>query len=263
MVKVYLSPSDQTSNRYAVGNTNEAAQCREICLLAVKSLKRCGIDAKTNTSAGMVERVAESNAWGANLHVPVHTNAFDTKKQGTLLMCYSMIGSGYKASNEILKTLSTITPGGRFGFYANPGLYEIRASNAPCAYVEAAFHDNREEAQWIIDHKTEIAEAITEGICNYFGLAYVPPTPEKPEQDPEPETRQTYSLDFRVMRKGDKGEDVKAMQTLLAGVGIYCVADGDFGTQTEKAVKQYQKKKGLTGDGIAGAETMGSLLGLS
>ena len=27
---IYLSPSDQTANKYAYGNTNEAVQCRKI-----------------------------------------------------------------------------------------------------------------------------------------------------------------------------------------------------------------------------------------
>ena len=32
--KVFLSPSDQTANTYAVGNTNEAEQCGRIAVAA-------------------------------------------------------------------------------------------------------------------------------------------------------------------------------------------------------------------------------------
>lgn len=174
MKKVYLSPSDQVSNTYIVGNTNEAAQCREICQLTVEALKRCGIDAKTNVKNGMGERVAESNAWGADLHVPVHTNAFDTKADGTLLMCYDLKGEGYKASKAIFDVLAPMSPGSDYSIQARPDLYEVRASNAPCAYVEVAFHDNKVEAQWILDHKKEIAEALAKGICNYGGIEYKP-----------------------------------------------------------------------------------------
>lgn len=180
--KLYLSPSDQTANLYAVGNTNEAEQCREICLFAVKAAERCGIEAKTNTAGSMAERVAESNAWGADLHVPVHTNAANGSADGTLLMCYDLDGKGFKASQAILKTLAPLSPGSDYAIWARPSLYEIRESNAPCAYVEAAFHDNPVEAQWIIDHKQEIAEAIVEGACEYFGITYVPPVVEVEEK---------------------------------------------------------------------------------
>ena len=178
-MKAYFSPSDQVSNTYIVGNTNEAEQCREICQLAVKAAERCGIDAKTNVTGSMAERVADSNAWGADLHVPVHTNGADGKADGTLLMCYDLIGKGFKASQAILKALGPLSPGSDYAIWARPSLYEIRASNAPCAYVEAAFHDNPIEAQWIIDHKAEIAEAIVQGVCEYFGVLYVPPVEEK------------------------------------------------------------------------------------
>jgi N-acetyl-anhydromuramyl-L-alanine amidase AmpD len=57
-----------------------------------------------------------------------------------------------------------------------------------------------------------------------------------------------------VLRKGDKGENVKLLQKAL---GIN--ADGDFGPKTEAAVKQYQKKHNLTVDGIVGNTTLKSL----
>ncbi len=64
--KICISPSDQTENRYAVGNTNEAEQCRKIASALVDALERCGFKAKTNYADGsdaMDTRIAESNAW--------------------------------------------------------------------------------------------------------------------------------------------------------------------------------------------------------
>ena len=69
-----------------------------------------------------------------------------------------------------------------------------------------------------------------------------------------------------MLRKGDKGDTVKAMQILLAGYGCKCGifgADGDFGSATEKAVKEYQEKMGLEADGICGPLTWGKLLGIN
>ena len=53
---------------------------------------------------------------------------------------------------------------------------------------------------------------------------------------------------------GSKGEDVKKVQTFL---GI--TADGDFGPNTNAAVREYQSENGLTVDGIVGQQTWASM----
>lgn len=180
-IKVYVSPSSQTENTYASGNTNEAVQCRRISVALVDALTRCGIDAMTNIDDGvnMYDRVKESNAWGADLHVPVHTNAWNALLRGTRMFCVDLKGKGYQASKAILEELAPVVPGESDGIKA-ASYYEITASKAPCAYVEAAFHDNPEQASWIIAHIDDIAEAICKGICVYFGVAYIPP--ESPQE---------------------------------------------------------------------------------
>lgn len=68
-----------------------------------------------------------------------------------------------------------------------------------------------------------------------------------------------------MLRKGDEGDTVKAMQILLIGYGCKCGifgADGDLGSATEKALKRYQEKMGLEADGICGPLTWGKLLGV-
>lgn len=80
------------------------------------------------------------------------------------------------------------------------------------------------------------------------------------------ETKQDgHKIEMRILSKGCKGEDVRALQILLIGRGYSCGsagADGDFGNGTDKAVRNYQRDKGLTVDGAAGPVTMSSLLGL-
>ena len=68
-LKIYLSPSDQLSNPYADGGTNEAQQCRRIAAACRTALERCGFEVKTSFADGenaMYDRVRESNAWGAD-----------------------------------------------------------------------------------------------------------------------------------------------------------------------------------------------------
>lgn len=78
-------------------------------------------------------------------------------------------------------------------------------------------------------------------------------------------TEEGYTMEMRTLKKGMKGEDVKALQILLEGRGYPCGkgATGSFGSGTENAVKKYQKAKGLTADGIVGEKTMRSLMGIT
>jgi len=56
-----------------------------------------------------------------------------------------------------------------------------------------------------------------------------------------------------------KGERVKALQTALVAHGIAVDQDGTFGPKTEQAVIAFQKKKGLSADGIVGPATKAAL----
>ena len=74
-----------------------------------------------------------------------------------------------------------------------------------------------------------------------------------------------FTVTLPVLRNGDKGGWVKALQQLLMANGIDLPnygADGSFGGETESAVIEYQKREGLSATGSAGAETVGSLLGI-
>lgn len=68
-----------------------------------------------------------------------------------------------------------------------------------------------------------------------------------------------------VLKKGAKGEQVKALQALLIGYGYSCGSsgvDGSFGSATDKAVRAYQQANGLAVDGSVGPATWCKLLGV-
>ena len=65
------------------------------------------------------------------------------------------------------------------------------------------------------------------------------------------------STDDDSLRKGATGTAVKTLQTNLKKLGFYTAyVDGSFGATTESAVKAFQKKYGLTSDGVAGSATL-------
>lgn len=85
-----------------------------------------------------------------------------------------------------------------------------------------------------------------------------------PELKEEPVVTKTYcNPKVRTLRKGDKGEAVKALQILLMAAG-YDIgstgADSDLGTKTSEAIGKFQKDNGLTVDKIAGADTWSTLI---
>lgn len=73
-------------------------------------------------------------------------------------------------------------------------------------------------------------------------------------------------VELTVLKKGSKGKQVGALQSLLKGYGYNIGKSGvdkSFGSDTEKAVKAFQKVRKLKQDGIVGKDTWSELLGLN
>lgn len=65
---------------------------------------------------------------------------------------------------------------------------------------------------------------------------------------------------FALSKSGSRGEEVKKIQTKLKNWGYYNGSvDGVYGWQTENAVRSFQKKNGLTADGVAGEKTLNAM----
>ena len=183
MAKVFLSPSNQYDNVYAYGNTTEGVQCGKIADACKIALERSGVDVMLMHDEDMQTKCAESNKFDADLHVPIHTNAFNGKVMGTRLFCYNSDGKGMEACKAIYARLAPITPGDSENIQVNADYYEVRVPAAPTAYIECEFHDTVEGAKWIVENTVLIGETIARGICDYFGVKFVEkPKPVEPEK---------------------------------------------------------------------------------
>ncbi len=73
----------------------------------------------------------------------------------------------------------------------------------------------------------------------------------------------TINVFLPTLRKGDSGNSVKILQAFLIAyeysTGTSGI-DGEFGFDTESAVKQFQKNSGISADGIVGENTWSELL---
>ena len=272
--RVYLSPSDQRRNTYAVGDTTEAIQCGRIAWACKTALERSGVEVMLRQYDTMANRVAESNRFKADLHVPIHSNACNGKASGTHLFCYSSTkdakgnyiidknSAGYKACKAVMDVLGPLTPGAPDVIRAYPSLYEVKYPAAPTVYIEVDFHDVPRIAEWIIANTTVIGERIAEGLCKALGVKFVP---REDALEPVPVQAEYEVMRVRVLRRGTAGADVKTLQAALIAYGFSCGAagaDGDFGAGTETALKRFQTAYKLGADGIAGKGTWGKLLGV-
>ena len=172
--KIYLSPSNQSENTYASGNTTEMEQCDKIARAAANALQRCGFTVKVGRSGDTIaNRCRESDAFGADIHMPIHTNAYNgAVTGGTRIFCYGTESRNMNPCKAVLKELGAISPGMADSVTVNSGLYEVNTPKAVTVYVECEFHDTKTGANWIINNITNIGEAIARGLCSYFGYTY-------------------------------------------------------------------------------------------
>lgn len=98
-------------------------------------------------------------------------------------------------------------------------------------------------------------KTIPNGGWNMVGLWNKVDYGTEPSPEPEPSWRTT-------IRRGSKGQDVMDCQVMLMELGYDLSpwgADGQFGSKTEAAVKAFQKKVGLSADGVVGPLTWDAL----
>lgn len=167
-IRIYLSPSNQYSNYYATGNTTEMEQCDKIAEKTAEFLKNMGFTVMVGQSGDSIEsRCVESEEFGADLHIPIHTNALDgTYTGGTHVYVYSETEKA--VGSYFLETLGAISPGEDDRLQSNPSLYEIYTPVATSVYLECEFHDTQEGAEWIENNTNKIAKAIADGVYNYY-----------------------------------------------------------------------------------------------
>ena len=127
-----------------------------------------------------------------------------------------------------------------------------RLVDTPAVILEHSFHTNTRSTKWLLDEKNLQALAETEAavIAEYFGMTKAAPA------------QKTCTVTVPVLKKGAKGDSVRAMQALLVGEGYNIVIDGSFGGKTDNALRCYQEDVDLSVDGSCGPATWSSLLGV-
>ena len=84
---------------------------------------------------------------------------------------------------------------------------------------------------------------------NLDSAATIPTEPAEPVKKPQ----------WPILERGDNGLLVKTVQIKLNALGFSLTVDSDFGPATERAVRAFQRSKGLREDGKVGMLTLAQL----
>ena len=180
MASVFLSPSTQEYNVYVTGG-NEEYYANLIADAMVPYLRASGISFGRNDPSGTVSTsIALSNAGSYNLHLAIHSNAAPENLAGLIKgpdVYYYKDSSRGKAAAEIFaNNLKLIYPDPSLvSTVPTTTLVELRRTKAPAVLVEVAYHDNVEDAQWIIDNIEEIAENLALSVADFLGVPFIEP----------------------------------------------------------------------------------------
>ncbi|SDO78661.1 N-acetylmuramoyl-L-alanine amidase [Halobacillus aidingensis] len=209
--------------------------------------------APTDTDTPLSYRTNAANQHKADIYVSVHFNAmsfdFDySSADGISVHVYlgNMKYDSGKLARAVGKYLRQGTNQDWRGFKED-NFHVLRETNMPAILTENGFMDDRKEALLMLneDFQMEVAIEHAQGICEYFNVKY-----KGLSLDP---------LSKGWLEIGNKGESVKELQQSLKELGYSLNVDGLFGSETEKALKGFQKAHHLTVDGLYGPNTQKTL----
>lgn len=223
MPSVFLSPSTQEWNPYVSGG-NEEQYMNLICDQAIPYLFSSGIDYARNDpsgSAGDAIRLANAGSYG--LYVAMHSNAapenLSGSQRGSDVYYYRFGTNSRRAAQLFRNNLRQIYPlPDKVRLMPTTSLGEVTQSKAPAVLLELAFHDNPEDAAWIVQNIAQIAWAIALSIAEYFGLPLAAPQQIQPGrvavQSGMLNLRAAPSLSARVLASMPKGAFLTVLGTL-------------------------------------------------
>lgn len=181
MPSVFLSPSTQEYNLYVDSSNSEEYYMNLIAEAMEPYLTASGILFQRNdpnlTVGGSVRL---SNAGNYDIHLALHSNAASPALAGTIrgtdVYFYEGSPEGEALAQIIADNMADIYPNPDLvRTVPNRTLYELRNTNAPTVLVEIAYHDNPEDAAWIVNNVYTIARVLALSLTQYFGIPFVEP----------------------------------------------------------------------------------------
>ena len=176
---IYLSPSNQYNN-YGVngsGYTTEKAMMNKLTDVIETHLKNAGFIVYRNNPNGDINAWnGMSNAVGADFHLAIHSNgSTNHTARGIEIHIDDATAASLSIATNIYENLWQIYPGNtnplydRGVKYAYGSLGEVNEEYVRNgALIEVAFHDNMEDALWMVQNLEQIGQNIANSIISYY-----------------------------------------------------------------------------------------------
>lgn len=178
-LSLWLSPSNQIHNIGFGNYHSEKERMNEVADVVEPILKKQGIKVYRNDpKKGIRDYTAEANKLKVDLYLAIHSNAANGKARGTEAWCHKKGGEGERFAKRVDEALMTIYKGPNRGvkegynrFNGKP-MWEPYASNMPACLVEIAFHDNQEDATWIMDNIDPIGRVLSRAVLEHLAAEH-------------------------------------------------------------------------------------------
>lgn len=125
----------------------------------------------TSNASSLRARVDESNAWGADYFVSLHTNASTiSSASGSEAYVFRLGTEAEVLAENILAQLNAATGLPNRGTFARPSLYVLRRTAATAVLLELGFITNAYDASLMARNPELFAQGVANGFFAYFGL---------------------------------------------------------------------------------------------
>ncbi len=185
MPVIYLSPSTQQNNYYVTGGTEEQWMNR-LADAMQPYLTASGIQYVRNTpEMTAASSIAASNAGNYDLHLALHSNAAPDGQYGSArgIIVYYFPGStaGQRAADIMAENLKAIYPlPNDVRAESTTAIGEVRRVRAPSVFLELGYHDNPDDATWVVNNLDTIARNLVLSLTEYFDLPFLLPQVSRP-----------------------------------------------------------------------------------
>jgi hypothetical protein len=192
-----------------------------------------------------------------DLDVSIHFNAYDGSAHGVECLYVTQQSLAKKVSDAVAAVGFT-----NRGPKKRTDLFFLNNTEEPAILVEVCFCDHTGDSNTYRAKFNDVCKAIASAISGQ-AIDTPPPDGERPPlpERPPVEPPATTPGSKPVLGEGDEGPYVVVLQEDLNREleGCNLEEDGDFGSLTDEAVRDYQRSRALTVDGIVGEQTWAAL----
>lgn len=247
----------------------------------------CTVDYASTTNESLALVVQQANREDLDWFISIHFNAGG----GQGVEVYTYEGRQYQDAIDVCNNIAALGFNNR-GVKAGTGLYVIRRTKAKSMLIEVCFVDTEDANKYLSVGYKAIAKAIVDALDNHIVSDPVVDTNTSSTSQTQSTVTTTGDDWVRrlqqecnnqgfskqnvdgiagpatlagcpVLRKGTQGNITKLLQEKLVKLGYNTNGvDGIFGNGTYSAVREFQKTRGLSIDGVVGQNTWRKLLNL-